>query len=373
MTRAPRPAATILFLLALATPLPPVWGQATSWKPSAAASYLDERETEWLAFAPANRGKGTTQTTCVSCHAVLPYALARPALRTPEARTVATESETTLLNQTRARVANWTKLDSDDFALLYDFNDQKKRESWGTEAVLNAVILAFDDHYQDRSSPSDASRQAFANLWAAQIEAGDRRGSWEWLNFGMGPWEGKESPYFGAALAAIAVGTAPGYYKPGRDAEVEIAVARLRDYLKAHAARQDLHNQAWLLWASARVNGILTRTEKRSLIDRLLGAQRDDGGWSLPALGAWKRSDGTPQDASSDGYATGLVLHVLQTAGVPRADANVARGLDWLKSHQTATGAWRAVSVNKKRDPASHAGKFMSDAATAYAVLALSH
>jgi hypothetical protein len=66
-------------------------------------------------------------------------------------------------------------------------------------------------------------------------------------------------------------------------------------------------------------------------------------------------------------------LHVLQTAGVPKDDAKIAKGLAWLKRNQATTGAWTSVSVVKKRDPASHSGKFMSDAATAYAVLALSH
>ena len=63
----------------------------------------------------------------------------------------------------------------------------------------------------------------------------------------------------------------------------------------------------------------------------------------------------------------------LQQAGRPASDAAVARGRAWLVAHQDRTsGGWTASSVNKRRDPASDTGKFMSDAATAYAVLALS-
>jgi squalene-hopene/tetraprenyl-beta-curcumene cyclase len=86
----------------------------------------------------------------------------------------------------------------------------------------------------------------------------------------------------------------------------------------------------------------------------------------------WKRKDGTPMDAASDGYGTGLMVVALRESGVPSAQAQVAKGLAWLEQHQDPAGAWRATSMNKQRDPASDAGRFMSDAATAYSVLALS-
>ncbi|PYJ83518.1 MAG: hypothetical protein DME22_15615 [Verrucomicrobia bacterium] len=359
----------VLIVVLVACPMARAGGERKSWKPDEARKYLDERQKAWFAFSSADRGEGETRTSCVSCHTVLPYVLARPVLRKFVGAETTTENK--LLAQIRMRVENWKGLDSEAFGLFYDSSDRKKKESWGTEAVLNTVILAFDD--RSRSSPSAGTKQAFSNLWQTQVQTGDDKGSWDWLDFNMGPWEWKEARYFGASLAAIAIGTAPGYYTPGTDADTDARVMLLRDYLKDGLQRQNLHNRVWGLWASTKVEGILTKAERKKLSDQLLYQQHDDGGWSLSSLGTWVRRDGTAQESESDGYATGLVLHVLQIAGVPKDDVKIANGLDWLKSNQSATGAWRGVSVNKKRDPASHSGKFMSDAATAFAVLALSH
>ena len=58
--------------------------------------------------------------------------------------------------------------------------------------------------------------EAFDNLWALQFRNGELKGAWAWLNCNE-PWEGNGSAYFGAALAAIAVGTAPGEYAASQD------------------------------------------------------------------------------------------------------------------------------------------------------------
>jgi hypothetical protein len=92
----------------------------------------------------------------------------------------------------------------------------------------------------------------------------------------------------------------------------------------------------------------------------------------MATLGSWKRVDNTALDSASDGYATGLATLALQQAGMSASDPHVAKGLEWLTGHQNATtGVWFTASLNKQRDPASDAGKFMSDAGTAYAVLSL--
>lgn len=100
--------------------------------------------------------------------------------------------------------------------------------------------------------------------------------------------------------------------------------------------------------------------------------EADDPPYYGASLGTWKRQDGTPLETRSDGYATGLIAFALQMAGVPRTEPHLMKGITWLATHQDASsGSWFAASLNKQRDPASDAGRFMSDAATAYAVLAL--
>jgi len=103
--------------------------------------------------------------------------------------------------------------------------------------------------------------------------------------------------------------------------------------------------------------------------------QQADGGWSLSSLvGAWKRADGTPQEARSDGYATGFVTFTLRQAGISQEDAQLQQGLAWLAASQNKTeGSWQSYSLNKNEAHHLSPGtaRFMNDAATAYAVLAL--
>jgi squalene-hopene/tetraprenyl-beta-curcumene cyclase len=344
-------------------------GDPVGWNPKAAAAYLDQRQDWWQKWPPAARDRGTF---CVSCHTAATYALARPALRGALGEAGPGATERALQENVTRRVTMWK--DVEPFYPDQTRGLPKTSESRGTEAILNALILSGRDARS--GSLTDDTRRAFDNLWALQFTKGDLAGGWAWLNFHYEPWEAEGSAYYGASLAAIAAGIAPGGY--AASPEVQDRMKLLRDYLTRSAEKQHLFNRATLLWASTTWAGgaggsaILTPDQQRAIVDDLLRVQQGDGGWSMASLGSWKRQDNTPLDVRSDGYATGLVAYALQAAGEPRASANVARALEWLmKNQDPATGVWFATSLNKQRDPASDAGRFMNDAATAYAVLAL--
>src|ERR1700733_6974595 len=83
---------------------PPAAKPSTSWNPKAAAAYLDYREAWWSGWNGSARDHGTF---CVSCHTALPYALARPALRTALAEPSPTVNEEKLLEDVTRRVRLW--------------------------------------------------------------------------------------------------------------------------------------------------------------------------------------------------------------------------------------------------------------------------
>ncbi|MGH9741850.1 MAG: hypothetical protein ACRD51_05805 [Candidatus Acidiferrum sp.] len=347
-----------------------------TWNPQAAAHYLDQREAWWMGWQGAARDHGTF---CISCHTALPYALSRAALRGALHEDAPTIEETKFLDDVRKRVRLWNEIGT-------YYSDQengayKTVESRGTEAVLNALVLASHDAGQGRLSK--VTRTAFDNMWAVQLRTGDQQGAWWWLQFGLRPWEAKDSQYYGAALAALAVGMAPENYRA--TPEIQDNLKLLRGYLDREYATQALHNRVVLLWASTKLPGLIDPDLQKSIVKDIFDEQRADGGWSLSSLNrtwkgstlhsyvrSWIREDGTLVQSESDGYATGLVAFVLQEAGTPRENPQLEHGLSWLKLHQNKKeGLWTAYSLNDRRRPSSNIGHFMSDAATAYASLAL--
>lgn len=122
------------------------------------------------------------------------------------------------------------------------------------------------------------------------------------------------------------------------------------------------------------VPDLLSAEQRQATSDRAFALQQPDGAWSTVAIGSYMRMDNSESDTQADGYATALATLALQSAGVPVTDPRVSEGLDWLRRNQDrTTGRWTAVSPNKQRDPQSDAGKFLSDAATACAVLSLTY
>ena len=337
--------------------------QAPTWSPKAAAAYLDGREDWWVSWNGAARDH---QTFCVSCHTVLPYAMARPSLRAALGEQAPSPQEQRLLANVTKRVRMWNEVEP--FYPDAKRGVPKTAESRGTESILNAVILVGRDA-PTRKLSADA-RLALENMWALQLKTGEARGAWTWLQFHNSPWEG-DSQYFGAALAALAVGTAPGHYRSSP--QIREGMNLLRDYLARERDSQILINRLILLWASTKVPHLLTRAQQKAIIQEALSKQQADGGFSLSAfVGGWKRHDGTPLETRSDGYATGVITFVLPQAGMNRDQPQLKNGLAWLMRNQDKTeGRWLAYSLNKQEDLSSYNGHLMSDAATAFAVLAL--
>ena len=353
-------------------------GEPPPWQTNA-ARYLDDRMDIWYVKSKKLR-TGEIQTSCVSCHTVAPYALVRPALRKAAGVKAPVPQEERLLRETLLRVATY-----DSHEPLYK---NKREESRGSEAVLNLLVLIGELSPNNQAALAEPLRKGFEELWAAQRPDG----AWDWLDFGNEPYESTDSVYYGAALAAIAVGSAEGYHSTNESDS--IGIVKLKSYLRANYPSQNLYNKTWLLLASARLADLLSQEQASALAAELRRRQNADGGWSLYKLGPWTWSrESVPYDppgkpdlallSQSDAYATGLVTYAMHEAGMPDATTAVQQARAWLQSNhrswdidQHQWDCWHTFSLNHDREHGGDEGDswprmFMSDAATAFAVLAL--
>jgi squalene-hopene/tetraprenyl-beta-curcumene cyclase len=314
-------------------------GWSADWNPKLAAQYLDQRQKDWFAWKRAQSADGP----CVSCHTGLTYLLARPALRRLLHEKEPTVYETGLMNRLRANAGA-----------------KPPGTLQGVETIFAAMFLAREDK----------GKAAFDQLWALQNKDGKLKGAWPWYNANLDPWETPAAFTFGAALGAIAIGNAPVQYRDAPEARERITA--LAEYLGSGLDDRPLHSRLALLWASSALPDVATPARRQSIIDEVFAKQTGDGAWTLDSLGPWTAHPDAPPSSGNNAYATGLATFVLERAGVPHGDKRLVRARDWLKSHQDrATGSWAGVSMNKLYPPDSMEVHFVQDAATAFAVLAL--
>jgi N-acyl-D-amino-acid deacylase len=143
---------------------------------------------------------------------------------------------------------------------------------------------------------------------------------------------------------------------------VDAAIDRAKKWLDA-ASLDSQEDRVMSLWGR---HLLKFQTEKiRAARERVLAAQRDDGGW--PQLATME----------SDAYATGQTLYVLHATGLPATDPAFQRGVEFLRKTQSDDGSWRVETRSKpiqvffdNGDPHGE-HQFISIPATSWAVAAL--
>jgi hypothetical protein len=322
-------------------------GFCADWNAKAAADYLDSRQKDWFAWPTAKAEGGP----CLSCHTGLTYLLARPALGRKLGEAGPSDWQTGLLEGVKHRVLA---------------ESPKPSIQLSVETVFLSLFYALEDSKRGTLRPE--TERVFQKLWARQVKEGDNKGSWNWYNLNLDPWETQVSPFYAAGLAALAVGTAPRYAtQPG----IQENLTALKGFLATHQEGQPFQNRLLLLWAFTKMPDLLSKPQREALVKEAWDKQEPDGGWTNESFGAWNKHADAPGQAGSNGYATAFVAFALERAGIARSDKRLNRALQWLESHQAKEGYWDAQSLNKHFPQGAMEIQFMRDAATSFAVLAL--
>jgi len=296
-----------------------------SWQ--AAAHFLDVRAVNW----PHDH-------QCFSCHVSYAYLLSRPSIK----------GDIECLRQVRLVAEQAVERGG----------LEAKESARPSEAVLLAAALALNDA-QTTHTLQPATREALDRIWTFQREDG----AWAWrTNCQWPPSEIDEQ--FGVAVAALAVGLAPGDYR--QTPQAQRGLEKIRLYF-GHNPPANVYERGLLLWASRGVAGIQSGAQKKAVVAELLSLQRPDGGWAFASLGNWERADGNARDTqTSDGYGTGFALFALRQGGLSPKQAQLRKGINWLKTHQRLSGRWYTRSAREDNEY-----QYLTDEGTAFAVMAL--
>ena len=307
---------------------------------------------EALAYLERGALAWTKKRDCVSCHTNGSYMLVRPAL-TPF---VGKPSET---------------MRHFFVETIEKFRDRDHEKNLaGVRPTQMAYVAAGLAEWDARvtgklSAETDAALRLMFKL---QSEEGS------WGNADCWP-PLESSVYHGTCVASMAVAAAPNWLNELEDAELLVSVDKMKTYLRTVSPPHD-YARVLLLWASARLPGLLEEGRQPELIETVFSHQRSDGGWSIRTFAApeaWGRGNRAEKlreepnfaDPDSDGHQTGLAVVVLREAGVPADDPRIRRAVAWLLANQRESGRWWTRSLNTDKY------HFITYSGTCYPLLAL--
>ncbi len=285
-----------------------------------ALSYLEQGATAWT------RGQ-----KCVTCHTNGTYMALRPSLSGPLGKPGQEVRDffVKLFRQDASRLGGEGKLG--DSQLIY----------------IARGLAEWDAHVSGELSAETSL--ALKRLFERQLPTGEWKASQCWP-----PLE--SSAFQEATVAALAVAVAPGWLSSLTDERLQAGVKRLKDYLRKVEPPHD-YGRVVLLWASAKLEGVLEEGEKAKIIETIWRKQRADGGWSIRTFARpeqWGngnraeklRAEKEFANPPSDGHQTGLALIALREAGVSAQNPGIRKGVQWLLSNQRQSGRWWTRSLN---------------------------
>lgn len=289
---------------------------------AAADKYIEDGSFAW-----------SSERNCVACHTNGSYLAIRPSLTahmgspSTEQRAFAVQYLSELSARPRKSIMRGTL----PAAVIY----------------ISAGLAEWDAHVTRQLSPD--TERALQLMFDIQLQSGTWGTADCWPPF-------ESSAFQEATVAAMAIGTAPGWLASLQDEKIKSGIEKLKTYLRTTEPQED-YDRCLLLWAESRLPGLITPEKKQSLIKLILDKQRPDGGWSIRTFGQpheWGkgnraeklRAEPEFKNPPSDGHQTGLAIILLRESGLPASDPQIAKGVAWLKSNQRESGRWWTRSLN---------------------------